>query len=448
MLRLLTPDRSFCLLLAVATSTACGATTGNADQDLQTYVDTLPAIDSHAHPMAAVAAGAPADTDFDALPLDSLQPFDLPLALRANNPAYQDAQRSLYGIGGGDSGSPQAHVFGQARAGAMQQRGDRFPEWVLDQLHIDVMLANRIAMGAGLTSPRFRWVSFADPLMLPLDIRGEAERTPDTAALYPLEVTLRQRYLRDLGVTKVPATLAGYQHDVVTATLERQRAAGAVATKFEAAYLRSLDFDLADPAEAAATYQRFAAGGVPTHAQYKVLQDYLVRFIAREAGRLGMAVQFHSADGFGGFYSAAGAAPHLLASMFGDPSLHGTRFIIVHGGWPLVDETMSLLGRANVYADISLMDQIAEPAALSRTLRMWLAAWPAKVMFGTDAFDGGVQQGWEQVAWVASHNARRGLSDALTGMVRDHEITGDRAKQLARMVLRDNAMVAYRLTDK
>ena len=440
--------RTVCFLLPVAIVTACAVTPTNADKDLATYIDTLRAIDSHAHPMASVAAGAPADSDFDALPLDHLPPFDVPLGLRPSNPAYREAQRSLYGISGGDSGSAQAKRFDQARAQLMQRRGDQFPNWVLDQLHIGVMLANRITMGAGLTSPRFRWVSFADPLMLPLDIRGEAGRTPDTQPLYPLEARLLQRYLRDLGVTKVPAALDRYQREVVSATLERQRAAGAVAIKFEAAYLRALDFDPADSATAAAIYRRYASAGVPTHAEYKVLEDYLVRFIAREAGRLGMALQIHSTDGFGGFYAAAGASPHLLESLFNDPSLRGTHFIIVHGGWPLVGETMSQLAKPNVYADISVMDQTAEPTALSRTLRMWLAAWPEKVMFGTDAFDGGVQQGWEQVAWVASSNARRGLHDALSGMVRDNEVTAVRAKQLARMVLRENAMEAYRLSDK
>ena len=426
--------------------TACADARSRVDQDLASYIDTLEAIDTHAHPMAAVAAGAPADSDYDALPLDDIPPFELPLALRASNPAYREAQRSLYGVSGGDSGSPEAKALAEARAQAMHHRGDQFPSWVLDQLHIRVMLANRVAMGAGLTPPRFRWVAFADPLMLPLGIRGEAGRTPDTKPLYPLEAKLLRRYLRDLGLARVPATLARYEHDVVSATLERQHAAGAVAVKFEAAYWRALDFDVADSAAAAAIYARYAGGGVPTHAEYKVLEDHLVRSIAREAGRLGMAVQIHSIDLFGGYYAAAGAAPHLLESMFSDPALRGTHFIVVHGGWPLVAETMSQLGKPNVYADISMMDQVAGAAALSRTLRMWLSVWPEKVMFGTDAFDGGGQQGWEQIAWVASHNARRALTDALTGMVRDGEITAVRAKELARMVMRENAVAAYRLT--
>ena len=435
-------------LIAAVVTAGCSVTRSSTEQDLGVYIDTLHAIDSHAHPMAAVAAGAPADTDFDALPLDGIPPFDLPLGLRAGNPLYRDAQRSLFGVAGGDSGSTDATLFAKAHARQQEQRGDRFPAWVLDQLHIDVMMANRVAMGAGLASPRFRWVAFADPLMLPLDGSQEAERTPDVKPLYPLEAKLLRRYLRDLAITKLPATLDRYIHEVVAATLEREHAGGAVAVKFEAAYLRGLDFEPADSAAAAAIYARFAATGKPTHAEYKLLQDYLVRVIAREAGQRGLAVQIHSLDGFGGFYSASGAAPHNLESMFNDRTLRSTRFVIVHGGWPLVGETLGLLAKPNVYADISMMDQLAEPAALSRTLRMWLAVWPEKVMFGTDAFDGGVQQGWEQVGWVASHNARRALADALGGMVRDNEITGVRARELARMVLHDNAVAAYHLNEK
>ena len=63
---------------------------------------------------------------------------------------------------------------------------------------IDVMLANRIVNGLGLTAPRFRWVAFDDALMLPLDTRDEASRTPDTRSLYPKEAALLRRYMREL----------------------------------------------------------------------------------------------------------------------------------------------------------------------------------------------------------------------------------------------------------
>jgi predicted TIM-barrel fold metal-dependent hydrolase len=119
--------------------------------------------------------------------------------------------------------------------------------------------------------------------------------------------------------------------------------------------------------------------------------------------------------------------------------------VIVHGGWPLVGETQGLLGKPNVYADVSMMDVILPPSRLALVLRQWLTEWPDKVLFGTDAFDGGAEQGWEQVAWVASTTARRALAMALTGMLRDGEITVPRAQELARMVLRENALKAYAL---
>ena len=83
--------------------------------------------------------------------------------------------------------------------------------------------------------------------------------------------------------------------------------------------------------------------------------------------------------------------------------------------------------------------------ALAGVLRQWLGEYPEKILFGTDAFDGGIEQGWEQVAWVASNTARRALGIALTGMMRDGEITRDRAQGLARMVLRENAAAVYGL---
>ena len=69
----------------------------------------------------------------------------------------------------------------------------------------------------------------------------------------------------------------------------------------------------------------------------------------------------------------------------------------------------------------------------------------ARVLFGTDAFDGGKDQSWEAGALIATNSARRALGLALTGMMRDGVITRERAEQLARMVLRENAVALYGL---
>ena len=93
-----------------------------------------------------------------------------------------------------------------------------------------------------------------------------------------------------------------------------------------------------------------------------------------------------------------------------------------------------------------MMVLVLEPMQLAGVLRQWLAEWPEKVLYGSDAFDGGPDQGWEEVAWMAATTARRALGIALTGMMRDGEITRDRAQTLARMVLRENALRLYRLS--
>lgn len=413
------------------------------DSALVRYIATIRAIDNHAHPMRPLRPGAPPDTEFDALPLDGIPPFQIPWRLRLENPEWRAAQAALFGMPNRGTDSAFRVALHARRAQELARRGDGYPAWVLDRAGVDVMFANRIATGPGLTPPRFRWVAFDDALMLPLDISGEASRSPDTRSLYPKETALLQRYMRELNVDRLPATLDEYLAKVLRATLQQQRRNGAVAVKFEAAYLRPLDFGDADAAEAARIYARYASGGAPTRPEYKTLQDYLFKEIAREAGRLGMAVHIHTLDTFGGFYSPRGSAPHQLEPTFNDSTLRGTSFVLIHGGWPLFAQTQSMLSKPNVYADISMMVLVAEPRELANTLRSWLTAWPEKVLFGTDAFDGGPDQGWEEGTYLGASTARRALALALTGMMRDGEIDRPRAEALARMVLRENAARLY-----
>jgi predicted TIM-barrel fold metal-dependent hydrolase len=76
-------------------------------------------------------------------------------------------------------------------------------------------------------------------------------------------------------------------------------------------------------------------------------------------------------------------------------------------------------------------------------LRDWLEYYPEKVLFGTDAFAFTPQVSWEEVAWQSTTTARRALVLALEGMISDGEITRERALELARMALRENALRLY-----
>jgi predicted TIM-barrel fold metal-dependent hydrolase len=289
------------------------------------------------------------------------------------------------------------------------------------------------------------WVPFDDALVFPLSNEAARRSNADFRGLYPSEERLLKRYLTDLGAKALPPALDSYLKNVVTPTLERQKRNGAVAIKFEAAYLRKLDFDNPEGVIARATYARYVRGGEPSVSDYKALQDFLFYYIAREAGRLGLAVHIHCFEGFGANYSQRGSNPLLLEAAFNDASLRKTNFVIVHGGYPYTREMASLLSKPNVYADFSMQTLFLYPRELSGTLRNWLEAYPDKVLFGTDAFSFGPQVDWAEVAWLSNNTGRNALALALTGMMNDDEIDRARAMEMARMVLHDNAAKLYGL---
>jgi predicted TIM-barrel fold metal-dependent hydrolase len=300
-------------------------------------------------------------------------------------------------------------------------------------------------MGPGLAPPRFRWVSYADALLLPLSTQAEAATTPDRQQLFPLEDKLLKRYLADLKMASLPASLDAYVNTVVTPTLEAQRNGGCVAVKFEAAYLRALDFDDVPVAAASSVYARYVRGGIPSHADYKALQDFLFRYIAREAGRLGLAVHIHAFEGAGNFFRADGADPLLLEPVFNDASLRKTNFVIVHGGGVFASHAGAMLWKPNVYVDMSLMTLAYSPARLADILRGWLTEFPEKVLFGSDASALGSDMGWELTAWSGTRAGRAALALALTGMMRSGDVDRAGAERIATMVLRGNASKLYKL---
>jgi uncharacterized protein len=400
-------------LIALATLAAAQT---RIDPEIAAAIAQIKAIDNHAHPVLP----APGDTGYDALPVEHMEAYTEPLRMRADSPLAAQATRQLL---------PGSHPHDAS-----------YPAWILDRLGIETMLANRIALGPGIAPPRFLWVPYEDALLFPLDNSALAAANSDRKAFFEDEDRLLQQYLKESGLRAPPATLDGYLAKVVDQTLARHKQGGAVAIKFEAAYLRSLAFDDVPQSVAESIYKRRQPG-----ADYKKLQDFLFRHIATKAGELGMAVHLHVAWGPGGYFHTAGTNPLLLESVFNDPRLHRTNFVMLHGGWPFTREITPLLTKPNVYADFSAQTLLNYPREVSRVLREWLEFAPDKILFGTDAYPYSEQLGWEQSGWVAVETAREALGLALTGMLDDGEITRQRAIELAHLVLHDNAAKLYGL---
>lgn len=368
----------------------------------------------------------------------------MPAKFRDDNPQYIQAWKALYGYRYNDMEPAHVKELVQAKQRAKQQHGDGYSVWVLDQLNIETELANRVAMGRGLTAPRFRWIAFADPLLIVRRDNLALAYTPDRRIFYAREQALLGRYMQELGVAQIPPTIQQYVATVVVPMLQRWKEQGAVAIKFEAAYLRQLSFDPTTEAEASDSYKRVNSGPYSV-ADYKHVQDYLFRRIAAEAGKLELPIQIHTGIGCGSYFRLEGANPALLESVFNDSTLRHTKFVVLHAGWPYQGELAALLTKPNVYADFSQITWMHSARLLAETLRPWLEMYPEKVMFGTDLSPNTPEVDWEEIGWLTTRDARVALASTLSDMVRDGVITEERALLYANMVLHDNAARLYKL---
>jgi uncharacterized protein len=416
------------LMVAALTLAACShnpASHSQVDPQLAGEIAAIKAIDNHNHAVSL----DPKDMEFDALPVEGLEEQTMALRFRPEMKELQRAHEAVYGSVSKDE--------------AKKLHGDKYPEWILDRAGIDVAVANRVAMGPGLNPPRFRWVSYADALMFPLDNSGMA-KDPDKKAFYPLEEKLLKRYVAESG-GELPADFDNYVDKVVNGTLRRQKEAGAIGVKFEASYLRPLQFDKVDKADASAVYKKYRAGGIPPNAEYKKLQDYLFREIAAQCGELGMAVHIHTSLGAGGYFEGEGGRPMKLESVLNDPALRRTNFVLLHGGYPYDDEIAELISKPNVYTDISLWTLTTYPSHLADALRKWIEVGPDKILFGSDAYPFSPELGFEEGLYNGTQSARQALAIALTRMMNDGDITHEQALQIARGIMRDNAAKLYKI---
>jgi hypothetical protein len=423
------------LLLLAGASLASAQT--RLDSALLAEIAKVKAIDVHAHPEPA-GAGLEENKSLEDYLLGLESPDPAMWRMDPHHPDYVLAWRALYGYAFDDMRREHVLPLLEAKRGMIREKKDQYPAWVLDQAGIETQLVftatnGPFALGRGQTSPRFRWVPRADALVFPFDSDREG-----------LKVLLGQARIEHL-----PKSLAEYKTKVLTATLERWKREGAIAVKFGLAYLRPLDFADVPETQAGAIYDGHSRGRGPTAVEYKALQDYLFRFIAGEAGRLGLIICIHTGVGAGDYFGISGSNPALLEPVFNAESLRQTKFVIVHGGWPYDKEAGAMLKRPNVYADFSVQPLLRSTREVSQTLRRWLEWAPEKVMFGTDAFSDPSTPlaNWEEKEWVASRAAREALAIALTGMIEDDELSRDHALLIARMVLRENAERLFGLKD-
>jgi hypothetical protein len=428
-------------LATVVAITSCATNPALAqdrvDSALVAEIASIRAIDDHTHDDPIYAERVKtwsADS-----PLGSPAYPDT-LTLRRDNPEWIRAWRALYGYRYQDMQPAHLRELLATKKRLMLEKADQWPRYVLDAAGVDIAFVNATHLGVGQENGRFRWVPWADPLLWPFS--GEK-----SVLGFPGGGSSIGQLQREAGVAALPASLNGYVTQIVEATLAKWSATGVVAIKFLSAYRRGIDFALVDPDVAASVYTR-AMSGLPVDSpQHKSLEDYLFHEIATHAGAHRLVVQIHTGNGNGPYFNNTRANPGLLEEVLADASLRNTKFVLLHGGWPFYLTAQAMTDRPNVFTDFSAQTFYLTTHALAEVLRGWLEWHPEKVLFGTDAYSDANTplSDYEEKQWLMTDKARRALAIALTGMLGDGEITRERAKEIAHMVMRDSSLALYRL---
>src|SRR5438270_10656890 len=100
-----------------------------ADPALLAQINRIKAIDNHAHPLKYVAEGEKPDDEFDALPLDAIVAFPLPVRLSPTNQEFIRAWHDLYRYSHNDMTATHVRELMDAKQAVVKQRGEGTPTW-------------------------------------------------------------------------------------------------------------------------------------------------------------------------------------------------------------------------------------------------------------------------------------------------------------------------------
>jgi len=427
--------------MILAATAAAQARPRASEADIQkTYdrllkqIEKIPIYDNHSH------ATFPDDSDMDAM---TGPPGETSvLRLREDNPEFVAAAKSLFGYRYNDFQPEHAKWLIDKKKAAEKDGGTAYWDGILDKLNIETCLANRVALAPYLDPKRFHWVFFVDSFLFPFDNRDQTAKNGDMGVYIPLQEKVLQRYMKQAGVSGLPADLIGYE-SLVRQKLTDNQKNGGVAMKFEAAYFRSLYFRDPTREKAEAFYTKYHGGGVPSEDEYRTFQDYVFRVLIDQAGKLNLPVHFHSAVGIGDYFSLRNGNPLNLENVLRDPRYAKVNFVLIHGGYPYTLDMIWLTAAKNVYTDSSLMGYYDYPSELKNILKQWISLFPERMMFGSDAFPFGDAVGAEETFWLAARSARTGIAAALAELISEGAFSEEKALELARMYLHDNAVKLY-----
>jgi uncharacterized protein len=419
-----------CLFFLVNASAQEPVTPWRSDplfQRLSAALDRVPAIDMHTH-LIQPGEFNPSLGDVG------------PLMIRSSHPWLPSAVRKRFGVtANADDWPATVDAIKSARA-TMAKRLGEHGYWMdhLNYTVTDIALVNQYEQ-KGTDSKRLRWVPHATVLLYPLPAEHLMARSPS----HKTDIAEAQKHLhvlfKEANLSELPLDLPTYVR-FLDDTLRRWQKQGAVGIKFWDAYLRTLRIADVPASEATTLYAKGFRVALSRN-EYLALQDYLWRHILLEAGKIKLPVHIHSSFGVPPFLRTLESDVRNLEDVLADPSFFETPIVLIHGGAPWYEVASYLALKPNVWIDISALGFLRPVPELANILRQYFLFAPDKVLFGTDAGNAPSVPGGADVQHIlVSRAVRDALYVALSGLIRDGVITEQKAIQIGRGVLRENAL--------
>jgi hypothetical protein len=212
-------------------------------------------------------------------------------------------------------------------------------------------------------------------------------------------------------------------------------------------YLRDMNFGIANTYDAAKCFDRIlqmpTRGGTGSGAavgidEMRPFQDLVQNHLIRRAIDLDIPVQVHAATLGGSYGGPLNGDPKSLIQVF--LRYQQARFDILHAGFPWSRELGAICHLfPNVYINMAWLD-ILSPQAYRQFIRDWLTSLPLNKIFafGADQFN-------ILLTCACAERVRDLVTEALTILVADGEMTEDQSVFAADCILRKNAWEYWKL---
>lgn len=225
---------------------------------------------------------------------------------------------------------------------------------------------------------------------------------------------------------------------------------GYVGLKSVIAYIYGLKIDMPDEHTAKVAYERLMESKVLLALRAKkttkslkderILRSFLLCLAIKKSAELKVPFQIHTGIGDSPLIDIRDANPLHLFPIIKDEELKKAEVVIVHAGYPFVEEAGFLANAfPNVYADLSEMIPFIGTGMTEKVLHLLEMAPVSKIMYGSDGYN------LPELHWIAAIWGKRSISVALQRLVDSDAMDEDYAYKAGKMILSENAVRLYKL---